>query len=189
MLALKLETDPSTTETFIRRYPKIATVTTILVSGLTFTIYFMAIGLILREFKVSLTAYLASASVIGLAVGFGLQGLIQDVIIGLTLIFSDVLSIEDVVELSGQVGKVENIGLRFTTLVNLHGQQIYVPNRNIAMISRFRRGAIRIFKIYLNPNTMQSFIRPNGITQHSRRADVAKPYHGCQPSGFNHHFN
>jgi small-conductance mechanosensitive channel len=143
MLALKLETDPSTTEIFIRRYPKIATVTTIIVSGLTFVIYFMAIGLILREFNVSLTAYLASASVIGLAVGFGLQGFVQDVIIGLTLIFSDALSIEDVVELSGQVGKVENIGLRFTTLVNLHGQKIYVPNRNITMISRFHRGAIR----------------------------------------------
>jgi small-conductance mechanosensitive channel len=143
MLTLKLETDPSNTEIFIRRYPKIATVTTILVSGLTFIIYFMAIGLILREFNVSLTAYLASASVIGLAVGFGLQGLVQDVIIGLTLIFSDALNIEDVVELSGQVGKVENIGLRFTTLVNLHGQMIYIPNRSITMISRFRRGAIR----------------------------------------------
>jgi small-conductance mechanosensitive channel len=143
MLTLKLETDPSTTEIFTRRYPKIATVTTILVSGLNFAIYFMAIGLILREFNVSLTAYLASASVIGLAVGFGLQGLVQDVVIGLTLIFSDVLNIEDVVEMSGQVGKVENIGLRFTTLVNLHGQKIYVPNRNITMISRFRRGSIR----------------------------------------------
>jgi len=143
MLTLKLEAEASTTESFTRRYPKVATVTTILVSGLNFVIYFMAIGLILREFKVSLTAYLASASVIGLAVGFGLQGLVQDVIIGLTLIFSDALNIEDVVELSGQIGKVENIGLRFTTIVNLHGQQIYVPNRNITMISRFRRGAIR----------------------------------------------
>jgi small conductance mechanosensitive channel len=143
MLTLKLETDAATTEIFTRRYPKIATVTTILVSGLNFTIYFMAIGLILREFKVSLTAYLASASVIGLAVGFGLQGLVQDVVIGLTLIFSDALNIEDVVELSGQVGKVENIGLRFTTMVNLHGQKIYVPNRNITTISRFRRGSIR----------------------------------------------
>jgi small conductance mechanosensitive channel len=143
MLTLKMEADPSTTEIFIRRYPKIGTVTTILVSGLTFVIYFMATGLILREFNVSLTAYLASASVIGLAVGFGLQGLVQDVIIGLTLIFSDALNIEDVVELSGQIGKVENIGLRFTTLVNLHGQKIYIPNRSITMISRFRRGAIR----------------------------------------------
>jgi len=132
-------------EAFTRRYPKIATLTTILVSAATFVIYFLAIGLILREFKVSLTAYLASASVIGLAIGFGLQGFVQDVVIGLTLIFSDTLNITDLVELSGQVGRVESIGLRFTTLVNLHGQEIYIPNRNIGIISRFRRGAIRAY--------------------------------------------
>jgi len=132
-------------EAFTRRYPKIATLTTILVSGATFVIYFLAIGLILREFKVSLTAYLASASVIGLAIGFGLQGFVQDVVIGLTLIFYDALNITDLVELSGQVGRVERIGLRFTTLVNFHGQEIYIPNRNIGMISRFRRGAIRAY--------------------------------------------
>jgi small conductance mechanosensitive channel len=145
VLTMKLGVGASDEENLSRRYPKFATVTTILVSGVTFVIYFMAVGLVLREFKVSLTAYLASASVIGLAVGFGLQGLVQDVVIGLTLIFSDALNIEDVVELSGQIGRVEHIGLRFTTLVNLHGQKIYVPNRNIAMISRFRGGSIRAY--------------------------------------------
>jgi small-conductance mechanosensitive channel len=141
-------------EVFTRRHPKIATLTTILVSAATFVIYFLAIGLILREFKVSLTAYLASASVIGLAIGFGLQGFVQDVVIGLTLIFSDALNITDLVELSGQVGKVESIGLRFTTLVNLHGQEIYIPNRNIGMISRFRRGAIRAYVDVQLPNDL-----------------------------------
>jgi len=67
------------------------------------------------------------------------------VVIGLTLIFSDTLDIGDVVELSGQVGKVERIGLRFTTLVNLHGQLIYIPNRNISSISQFRGGCIRAY--------------------------------------------
>jgi small conductance mechanosensitive channel len=67
------------------------------------------------------------------------------VVIGLTLIFSDALNIEDLVEISGQVGKVESIGLRFTTLVNLHGQRIYIPNRTIGIIGRFRRGYIRAY--------------------------------------------
>ena len=145
LLTLRPGTGGLSGESFGRRHPKLATIMTILVSAATFLIYFMAVGLILREFKVSLTAYLASASVLGLAVGFGLQGFVQDVVIGLTLIFSDALNIEDVVELSGQVGKVESIGLRFTTMVNVHGQEIYVPNRNITMISRFRRGAIRAY--------------------------------------------
>lgn len=48
-------------------------------------------------------------------------------------------------EISGQVGKVESIGLRFTTLVNLHGQRIYIPNRTIGVIGRFRNGYIRAY--------------------------------------------
>jgi small conductance mechanosensitive channel len=108
-------------------------------------IYFLAVGLILKEFNVSLKAYLASASVIGLAIGFGSQGLVQDVVTGLTLIFSETLNIEDLVEISGQTGKVESIGLRFTTLINLHGQKIHIPNRTIGIIGRFRNGYIRAY--------------------------------------------
>jgi moderate conductance mechanosensitive channel len=128
-----------------RRRPRIATVTTLVVSGLTFIIYFTAVGLILREVGVNLRTYFASATVIGLAVGFGSQGLVQDVVIGLTLIFSDAFDVGDVVEISGQVGRVEKVGLRFTTLSNFIGQTVYIPNRNIGVIGRFRRGAIRAF--------------------------------------------
>lgn len=84
------------------QYPRFATITTLVVSIMTFVVYFAAIGLILQELGVPLKAYFASASVIGLAVGFGLQGLVQDLIIGLTLIFSDVLTVGDMVDLSGQ---------------------------------------------------------------------------------------
>jgi small conductance mechanosensitive channel len=145
LLSLKLSGSNSNTENLVKRYPKIVTITTILVSAFTFTIYFLAIGLILQEFNISLTAYLASASVIGLAIGFGAQGFVQDVVIGLTLIFSDTLDIGDVVDLSGQVGRVDKIGLRFTTLINLYGQEIYIPNRNISAIGQFRGGCIRAY--------------------------------------------
>jgi len=145
MLSPKVSVGLSAKEGFARRYPKLATLTTILVSALTFIIYFLAIGLILKEFNVSMTKYLASASVIGLAIGFGSQGLVQDVVIGLTLIFSDAISMGDLVEISGQIGKVESIGLRFTTLINLHGQSIFIPNRTIGIIGRFRSGHIRAY--------------------------------------------
>jgi moderate conductance mechanosensitive channel len=130
---------------FVKRFPRTATIITILESTLTFTIYFMALGLILQEFNLSLRAYLASTTVIGLAIGFGSQGLVQDIVIGLTLIFSDLLKVGDVVELSGQVGRVESMGLRYTVLINLHGQRIHMPNRNIGMISQFRGGSIRAY--------------------------------------------
>jgi small conductance mechanosensitive channel len=94
---------------------------------------------------VPLRTYLASASIIGLAVGFGLQGFVQDVIIGLTLIFSDVINVGDMVDLSGQSGRVERIGLRFTTLVKVLGQEVNVSNRNITQINRYHEGAVRAY--------------------------------------------
>jgi moderate conductance mechanosensitive channel len=145
LLYIRLSGTDFNPENLVKRYPKIVTITTILVSAITFTIYFLAVGLILQEFNISLTAYLASASVIGLAIGFGAQGFVQDVVTGMTLIFSDTLDIGDVVEITAQVGKVDKIGLRFTTLINLHGQQIYIPNRNISSIAQFRGGCIRAY--------------------------------------------
>ena len=145
LLTMKVDSKETSKEILTRKYPKLATIITILVSALTFTIYFVAVGMILREFKISLTAYFASATVIGLAVGFGLQGFVQDLVIGLTLIFSDALNIGEVVKLGDEIGRVDSIGLRFTAVINLHGQRILIPNRNINIISKFRGGCIRAY--------------------------------------------
>jgi len=145
LLTMKVDSQETSEEILTRRYPKLATIITIFVSAVTFTIYFVTVGMILREFKISLTTYFASATVIGLAVGFGLQGFVQDLVIGLTLIFSDALTIGEMVKLGDEIGKVDSIGLRFTVLINLHGQRIIIPNRNIATISQFRGGCIRAY--------------------------------------------
>src|SRR5690606_22150626 len=58
------------------------------------------------------TTYFASASVIALAIGFGSQGIVQDVVTGLTLIFSDLIDVGDMVEISGQSGVVRSISMR-----------------------------------------------------------------------------
>lgn len=144
---------------FERRRPKLATVTTLVVSAATFAIYFAAIGMILDVFSISLTAYFATATVIGLAVGFGSQGLVQDVVIGVTLVFSDAFDVGDIVEVSGQVGRVDRIGLRFTTLTNFLGQTVYIPNRNIGVIGRYRRGSVRAFvDVQLTPGLEDQII-------------------------------
>ena len=145
LLTMKVDRKEASERSLTRRYPKLATIITILVSAGTFTIYFVAVGMILREFNISLTTYFASATVIGLAVGFGLQGFVQDLVIGLTLIFSDALNIGEVVKLGDEIGRVDNIGLRFTAVINLHGQRILIPNRNITIIGKFRGGCIRAY--------------------------------------------
>lgn len=130
---------------FVTHQPKFITLTQLIASGATFIMYFFAIGLVLEELGVNLTAYLASASILALAISFGSQGLVQDIVISLTLIFSDAMDVGDMVEIAGTVvvvGRVEEIGLRFTTLRNFYNQVVFIPNRTIANVSRFPNGGV-----------------------------------------------
>ena len=130
---------------FVTHQPKFITLIQLIASGVTFILYFLAMGLVLEEFGVNLKGYLASASIVGLAISFGSQGLVQDVVISLTLIFSDAMDAGDMVEIAGTVvviGRVEAIGLRFTTLRNLYNQIVFIPNRTIANVSRFPQGGM-----------------------------------------------
>lgn len=116
---------------------KIKSVTSLLTSILVFIIYFLAIGYILKELGISLTAYVASATVIGLAVGFGSQGVVQDVVTGFTLIVSNQIDIGDMVEINGQVGIVKSIGMRFVIFENANGAKVHIPNRNIVVVINY----------------------------------------------------
>ncbi|MGA2245904.1 MAG: mechanosensitive ion channel domain-containing protein [Verrucomicrobiota bacterium] len=131
---------------FVTQQPKFITVTRLIVSGVTFTIYFFAVGLLLQELlDINLTAYLASASIIALAISFGSQGLVQDIVSSLTLIFCNAMDVGDLVEIAGATnvsGQVEEIGLRYTTLVNFYHQRVLIPNRTIANVSRFPAGGV-----------------------------------------------
>lgn len=127
----------------VRRHQKLRSMATLATSALVFTLYFLAIGFILREFGVSLTAYLASASVVGLAIGFGSQGIVQDVVTGLTFIFSDLIDVGDLVEVSGQTGVVKAITMRFVELENTMGAVVFIPNRTINNVINYPRGYIR----------------------------------------------
>jgi moderate conductance mechanosensitive channel len=146
-----LEPREADREKLLRLHPKVVTFSTVVVGALTFAIYFAGVGMVLAELGLSLRAYLASATVIGLAVGFGSQGLVQDVVIGLTLISSDVLHVGDVVDISGQTGRVERIGLRFTVLVNALDQRVFLPNRNINQINRYPAGHVHVFMDFQLP--------------------------------------
>jgi small conductance mechanosensitive channel len=161
--------------TVAMRYPKFATITSLIVSALTFLIYFGAVGFILHEAfpRLDLRAYLATASVMGLAVAFGMQGLIQDIVIGLTLVFTDAFDVGDMIELSGsgvtaQVGRVERIGLRFTVLTNFQGQRVFVPNRNIVLVSRFRSGVIRAYVDFQIPKGVDEGLVQEKVEQTAR---------------------
>jgi moderate conductance mechanosensitive channel len=130
---------------FVTQQPKFITLIQLIANAVTFVMYFIAVGLVLQELGVNLAGYLASASIVALAISFGSQGLVQDVVISLTLIFSDAMDVGDLVEVFGSVvvvGRVEEIGLRFTKLRNFFNQVVFIPNRTIANVSRFPHGGV-----------------------------------------------
>jgi small-conductance mechanosensitive channel len=122
---------------------KSRTIGSLTTSALVFLLYFSAFGIILSEFGVSLKAYLASASIMGLAIGFGSQGLVQDVVNGLTVVFSGLFDVGDMVEISGQTGTVKAFGMRFTVIENAFGAEVSIPNRTITNVVKYPRGYIR----------------------------------------------
>ena len=124
-------------------FSKIKSIVSLVSSIFVFVLYFAAFGLVLKEFGVSLTAYFASATIVGLAVGFGSQGLVQDVVTGLTILFSDIFDVGDMVEISGQSGIIKSIGMRFTVLTNTMGAEVFIPNRTIANVVNYPSGYMR----------------------------------------------
>ena len=103
------------------------------------TVWFVAVaaGLItiLPEFGINASALLAGAGLLGLAVGFGAQSLVKDVISGLFILVENQYGKGDVVSIAGVGGVVEDVNLRRTLLRDLDGTQHSVPNGEISVAS------------------------------------------------------
>jgi len=117
------------------------TVNTVLVSIVRYVLYFVLIGWILQQFGIKVGTYLASVSFVAIAVGFGTQGLVQDVVTGFFLMFERQVDVGDMVTVNGQTGVVESFGLRLTEVRVFDGSVVTIPNRSILHVSKFRSGA------------------------------------------------
>lgn len=124
-----------------RNHKRSVTVHALFINITKYVVYFTALGYVLSEMGVNYTTYLASLSLIGIAVGFGSQGLVQDVVTGFFILFENQFSVGDMVEISGQVGIVEDIGLRTTRIRNYFGAEVIFQNRNIPLVGRYDKGA------------------------------------------------
>lgn len=100
--------------------------------------------MILQEFGIPIGPILAGAGIIGLAVGFGGQYLIRDIISGFFIILENQYRIGDVVNLSGTGGLVEDISLRMTTLRDLDGTVHHVPHGEITTVSNLSKYFSRV---------------------------------------------
>lgn len=115
----------------------------ILISTGRYVLFLIAALMVLSSFEINITPILAGVGFLGLAVGFGAQAVVRDLISGFFILFEDHFSIGDTVELSGIHGTVEEMGLRSTTIRSYDGTLHIVPNGSIATVSNLSRGYAR----------------------------------------------
>ncbi len=93
----------------------------------------------LAHIGIDVSTVLAGAGVLGLAVGFGAQTLVKDLLSGFFLIFDGVLSVGDAVKMDQVEGVVEAVGLRMTQVRAFNGRVWYVPNGSISVVGNSSR--------------------------------------------------
>lgn len=106
---------------------------------LTVGIFIVAAMMILRELGIEIGPMLAAAGIVGLAVGFGAQSLVQDVISGFFILLEDQIRVGDVVNIAGTGGLVERVNLRMTILRDLSGSVHYIRNGQINVVSNLTK--------------------------------------------------
>ena len=123
--------DPERTE---RSSQRATTLGTLFKSVATTIVWAVALMMLLGEFDVNLGPLIAGAGIVGVAVGFGAQSLVRDLLTGVFMLIEDQYGVGDVVDLGDAVGTVESVGLRTTRLRDISGTVWHVPNGAIARV-------------------------------------------------------
>lgn len=130
-------------ESDIESQKRIDTLSSVLRYVINITIISISLVIILGELGVQIGPILAAAGVLGLAVGFGAQSLVQDLISGFFILFEDQIRVGDVVQVSEKGGLVEKINLRMTILRDLAGNVHYIRNGQINLVTNMTKGYSR----------------------------------------------
>ncbi len=98
-----------------------------------------ALLMCLKELGIDIAPLLAGVGIVGLAVGFGAQSLVKDVINGFFILLENRINVGDVVAIADKSGLVESVGLRVTVLRDLEGQVHVIPNGEISTLTNMTK--------------------------------------------------
>jgi small-conductance mechanosensitive channel len=118
----------------VRQKERAKTTSTVLKSTLNGVIWLIAIFMILAEFGLNLGPLIASAGVIGVALGLGAQTLVRDILSGIFMLVEDQYGVGDKVDVLEIQGVVETVGLRITTVRDNKGTIWYLRNGEILKV-------------------------------------------------------
>ncbi|MFD2093233.1 mechanosensitive ion channel family protein [Blastococcus deserti] len=127
-----------------RRTQRAEAIGSVLRSFTSFVIMGIAVVLVLGELGINLAPIVASAGVVGVALGFGAQNLIKDFIAGIGIILEDQYGVGDVVDLGEAIGTVEAVGLRITRLRDVNGVVWYVRNGEVLRVGNKSQGFAQV---------------------------------------------
>jgi small conductance mechanosensitive channel len=132
----------------VRVVQRTRTIGSVLRNLVTWSIVAVTIVLILSELNFSVTALIASAGVLGAALGFGAQSLVKDMLNGLFMVFEDQLGVGDIVSLQSTQGPVdgvvESVGVRVTQVRDVGGTLWFVRNGEIVTVGNKSQGWARV---------------------------------------------
>ncbi|MGW6529466.1 mechanosensitive ion channel family protein [Streptomyces venezuelae] len=117
-----------------RREQRARTIGSVLSSIVTVVVGVMATAMLLDQVGIALGPLLASAGVVGLAIGFGAQNLVADYLSGMLIMLEDQYGVGDSVDLGEAVGEVEHVGLRLTQVRDLNGGLWHIRNGEILRV-------------------------------------------------------
>lgn len=116
---------------------RVTTVGKLIKNVFSYTGALITLMVILSEFGIELAPLLAGAGVVGLAIGFGAQSLVKDIIAGFFIILEDQFAVGDVIETGQFKGTVEMVGLRTTRVHSWTGEVHIIPNGMINAVTNF----------------------------------------------------
>lgn len=108
-----------------------------------YIIYFIAFTAIIKFFGIEVTGLIATAGIGGLALGFGAQNLVRDIITGFFILFEEQFGVGNYVEINGVEGIVEEMALRVTKVRDFSGDLHIVPNGEISKVTNKSSGKTR----------------------------------------------
>jgi small conductance mechanosensitive channel len=119
------------------------TLTNILKKIVKYTLFFIGIVMSLEIFNINTASIIATAGIGGLAIGFGAQSLVKDIITGFFILLEDQYAVGDYVQIDSKEGIVEELGVRVTKIRDFTGELHIIPNSSITVVTNRTRGAMR----------------------------------------------
>jgi moderate conductance mechanosensitive channel len=117
-----------------RQAERARTIGTVFSSAFNAAVWIIALGMILGEFGFNLGPVIASAGVIGVALGLGAQTIVRDVLSGIFMLVEDQYGVGDEIHIQDVEGKVEKVGLRITQIRDKKGVLWFIRNGEILLV-------------------------------------------------------